>query len=80
MLAARPTTVAVPLGLFHDDHKTTHEAALRVARRRPDLEWLLYADALYRRVPGLVARQLNALRRGGPARRSSSCLRRTLSR
>jgi LmbE family N-acetylglucosaminyl deacetylase len=59
--AWRPLTVAVPLGLFHDDHKTTHESALRVARRRPELAWLLYADALYRRIPRLMDERLLAL-------------------
>jgi LmbE family N-acetylglucosaminyl deacetylase len=63
----RPATVAVPLGLFHDDHKTTHEAALRVARRRPDIGWLLYADALYRRIPRLVDERLLALGAAGAA-------------
>ena len=65
--AARPAAVAVPLGLFHDDHKTTHEAALRVARQRPRLTWLLYADALYRRIPGLVDERLRALEAAGVA-------------
>jgi LmbE family N-acetylglucosaminyl deacetylase len=60
-----PTSVAVPLGLFHDDHKTTHEAALRAASRRPRREWLLYADVLYRRIPGLVDQRLAALASAG---------------
>ena len=63
--ASRPAAVAVPLGLFHDDHRTTHEAALRIARRRPRLGWLLYADALYRRIPGALEARLTALAEGG---------------
>jgi LmbE family N-acetylglucosaminyl deacetylase len=65
IVASRPETVAIPLGLFHEDHRTTHEAALRVARRRPDIDWVLYADALYRRIPGLVERRLATLRDAG---------------
>jgi LmbE family N-acetylglucosaminyl deacetylase len=38
--ACRPDVVALPLGLFHDDHKTTHAAGLRLARRWPRLTWL----------------------------------------
>jgi len=63
--AWRPATVAIPLGLFHDDHRTTHEAGLRVARRRPDLEWLLYADALYRGITGAVESRTAALAAAG---------------
>lgn len=63
--ACRPDVVALPLGLFHDDHKTTHEAGLRLARRWPQLTWLLYADALYRRIAGLVEQRLERLRADG---------------
>jgi LmbE family N-acetylglucosaminyl deacetylase len=63
--AYRPDVVAIPLGLFHDDHKTTHEAGLRLARRWPQLTWLLYADALYRRIAGLVEERLGGLRAAG---------------
>jgi LmbE family N-acetylglucosaminyl deacetylase len=65
--ACRPDVVAIPLGLFHDDHKTTHEAGLRLARRWPQLTWLLYADALYRRIDGLVEERLARLREAGLA-------------
>jgi LmbE family N-acetylglucosaminyl deacetylase len=63
--ACRPDVVAIPLGLFHDDHKTTHEAGLRLARRWPQLTWLLYADALYSRIDGLVDERLARLRDAG---------------
>lgn len=63
--ACRPDAVAIPLGLFHDDHRTTHEAGLRLARRWPQLTWLLYADALYRRIDGLVDERLESLRAAG---------------
>jgi LmbE family N-acetylglucosaminyl deacetylase len=63
--ACRPDVVAIPLGLFHDDHKSTHEAGLRLARRWPQLTWLLYADALYRCIDGLVEERLARLRDAG---------------
>ncbi len=63
--AYRPDVVAIPLGLFHDDHKTTHEAGLRLARRWPQLTWLLYADALYRHIAGLVEERLARLGAAG---------------
>lgn len=60
----RPDVVALPLGLFHDDHILTSDAALAVARRRPDrAAWLAYADAIYRRVPNLLVERLAALER-----------------
>jgi len=60
--AASPTAVLMPLGLFHDDHRLAHSAALAVRRERPHLRWVAYADAIYRRVPGLVEDQLQSLR------------------
>jgi LmbE family N-acetylglucosaminyl deacetylase len=63
--AFRPDAVALPLGLFHDDHKTTHEAGLRLVRRWPQLTWLLYADALYRKLDNLLEERLAGLRAAG---------------
>lgn len=45
-----PDAVIIPLGLFHDDHRTTHAAGLAVARRRAEWAWFAYEDALYRRI------------------------------
>lgn len=63
--AAAPDVVAIPLGLFHSDHVLAHEAALRVRARRGGWTWLAYADALYRRLPRLLAARLAALGRAG---------------
>lgn len=54
-------TVLVPLGLFHRDHDRVAEAALVAARRQPDRDWLLYEDAIYRRLAGLLQARLAAL-------------------
>lgn len=62
---AAPDTVVMPLGLFHGDHRLTAAAALRTLRRRPDLVWLAYADAIYRRVPSLLDERVRALRAEG---------------
>jgi LmbE family N-acetylglucosaminyl deacetylase len=67
LAATTPDIVALPLGLFHSDHALAHAAALAVFRRdaTPDRIWLAYADAIYRRLPGLVADRLAHLRRDG---------------
>ncbi|AKJ26731.1 PIG-L deacetylase family protein [Caldimonas brevitalea] len=57
----RPGAVVMPMGLFHSDHTLVHEACLQVAGQRPQLLWLAYEDALYRRMPGLLQRRLLAL-------------------
>lgn len=66
LLPAYPQApVFFPLGLFHADHRLASEAALRVLARQPQRCWVAYEDALYRRIPGLVAERLGALRRAG---------------
>lgn len=66
--AADPQDVALPLGLFHSDHALVHAAMLTVLRADPARRmrtWIAYADALYRRLPGLVAARLAALAEAG---------------
>lgn len=38
---------ALPLGVYHYDHRLTTLACLSVARRRPDIRWLVYEDLPY---------------------------------
>jgi LmbE family N-acetylglucosaminyl deacetylase len=59
--ALAPDAVALPLGIFHDDHILTGDAAIDALGRRPSPTWLVYADAIYRRVPDLVERRLRDL-------------------
>ena len=40
-------TWLVPLGILHPDHRATAAAALRLARRRPELGWLVYEELPY---------------------------------
>jgi LmbE family N-acetylglucosaminyl deacetylase len=42
--------VAMPLGLSHPDHVMTAAACRHVARRKPDLAWIVYEDVIYRRL------------------------------
>jgi len=63
--AAARSTVAIPLGLFHSDHILTHRACLRVVRERPDLVWMAYAEAMYRRIDDLLDQRIAALKAGG---------------
>ena len=60
----RPARVAVPLGLHHLDHRVTHVAALHVMHVMHEIrgiQWLLYEDAIYGSVPGLVEERLASL-------------------
>ena len=57
--AFRVRTIVLPLGLFHSDHLLTHQATLLLRRRHGHCSWYLYADALYRRLPGLTERRLD---------------------
>jgi LmbE family N-acetylglucosaminyl deacetylase len=61
-------TVFIPLGLVHPDHQLTHAASLLVLRRRPDLEWFAYEDAIYRRAArDLVGERIRELAAAGLA-------------
>ena len=53
--------VLAPLGVFHSDHLLASEAALAVAQRLPDLDWHLYADAIYRRITHLFDERVEML-------------------
>jgi LmbE family N-acetylglucosaminyl deacetylase len=68
----RPSAVVAPLGLFHDDHRAVHQAALRTARRHAAPIWFLYEDANYRLIPGLTARRLSELTAEGWALHDAS--------
>lgn len=58
----RPQRIAMPLGLFHSDHRLVAQACLLAWQREPDGHlWLAYEDGLYRRLPGLVQRRLREL-------------------
>jgi LmbE family N-acetylglucosaminyl deacetylase len=43
-----PDVVAMPLGLSHPDHLMTAAACREVARRRNEVRWIVYEDAIYR--------------------------------
>lgn len=58
-------TIAIPLGLFHEDHKLAHEAALALLHSSQGKRWIAYEDALYRRIPGLAAERRAGLERAG---------------
>lgn len=62
---ARPASVLAPLGLFHSDHRLAHEACLLARERGPLTRWLLYEDAIYRRLDALAGSRLSHLRAAG---------------
>ncbi|HWT70933.1 MAG TPA: PIG-L family deacetylase [Oxalicibacterium sp.] len=58
-------TVMLPAGLFHSDHILLHQALMAIRHSHPGKMWLMYEDALYRRIPGLLQQRLSFLERGG---------------
>ena len=56
-----PSTVLLPLGLFHSDHVLASNACLQLMHGDRERQWLAYEDAMYRRLPGLVQKRLAAL-------------------
>lgn len=60
-----PDTVAFPAGLFHSDHVLVHQAMLALREKHPEKNWLMYEDALYRRLDGLLQQRLAGLLQAG---------------
>jgi len=60
-----PDAVHCPLGLFHSDHVRASDASLALIDRFARLEWRVYEDAIYRRIPGAVEARIDALRERG---------------
>ncbi len=61
----RCVSVAIPLGLCHPDHDLVHRACLQVLKTRPEIAWLAYEEAPYRRLQGLVQQRLIGLAQEG---------------
>lgn len=61
----RPNTILFPAGLFHSDHALTHDASLSMLNRYAGMTWIMYEEASYRRIPGLLQRRLADLLRQG---------------
>lgn len=55
----------LPAGLFHSDHVLLHRALIALRPGHARKRWLLYEDALYRRLPGLLQRRLAELADAG---------------
>lgn len=62
-----PSSVMLPAGLFHTDHILAHEAALLVRKDHPEINWLLYEDTMYRRIPTQLQQRLSELEQEGIA-------------
>lgn len=60
-----PTVVLYPFGLFHSDHLLVHDACVEALAIRPAETALVYEDALYRALPGLLQQRLLALASAG---------------
>jgi len=53
--------VAMPLGLFHSDHRLVHDACHALLTQFDRCPWIAYEDALYRRMSGLLQQRLASL-------------------
>lgn len=60
-----PATVLLPAGLFHSDHVLVHQAMLAVREHYREKTWLMYEEANYRRIRGLLQQRLAGLHRAG---------------
>ena len=60
-----PETLLYPLGLFHSDHRLAHAASCAAVRALPGLQPLLYEDALYRGLRGVLQQRLAELAQAG---------------
>jgi LmbE family N-acetylglucosaminyl deacetylase len=56
-----PTSVMLPLGLFHADHMLASDAGLQLMHGDRERQWFAFEDAIYRRVPGLIQKRLASL-------------------
>jgi LmbE family N-acetylglucosaminyl deacetylase len=56
-----PSTVMLPLGLFHTDHLLASDACIQLMHADRERQWFAYEDAMYRRLPGLVQKRMAAL-------------------
>ncbi|MHB8466651.1 MAG: PIG-L deacetylase family protein [Acidimicrobiales bacterium] len=65
IVAARPTSVFVPMGIANPDHVMTHDASMLVRDRHLDLAWFCYEDHGYKHLPGLLAWRVAKLFRRG---------------
>jgi LmbE family N-acetylglucosaminyl deacetylase len=61
----KPDAVLFPAGLFHSDHVLVHKAIMECCRTFPNVNWLMYEEATYRRIAGMLQRRLRDLLGGG---------------
>jgi LmbE family N-acetylglucosaminyl deacetylase len=54
-------TVLLPAGLFHSDHVLLHQILISMYAQHSERTWLMYEDALYRRIPRLLQQRLSVL-------------------
>ena len=63
--ASRPMMVLMPFGLANPDHDVTHQAAIEVRGRIPEVPWFCYEDTGYKHIPGMLAWRVAQLFRRG---------------
>lgn len=65
IIEVAPSTLMVPLGLFHSDHVLVADACLSLLRRSNDMHMSLYEEVPYRRMPGVVQDRMRVLAERG---------------
>lgn len=65
LMAERPDTLLMPMGLFHSDHVVVSDAMFALAPEHPETRWVIYEDALYRCIAGQLQGRLAALAERG---------------
>jgi LmbE family N-acetylglucosaminyl deacetylase len=60
-----PDAIHVPLGLFHADHRRASDAALMLVDSSRTWIVYVYADAIYRNLPGAIGERVARLERAG---------------
>jgi LmbE family N-acetylglucosaminyl deacetylase len=60
-----PSSVMIPLGLFHSDHINVANACLALMRRFQHVRVHAYEDVPYRTMPGTVPQRLQTIRQRG---------------
>jgi LmbE family N-acetylglucosaminyl deacetylase len=68
-----PAIVAIPLGLFHSDHRCASDAAFEAASERREMRTILYADWPYSHIDGAIPGRVSELRSRGVRLTPTGC-------
>jgi LmbE family N-acetylglucosaminyl deacetylase len=61
----KPSSILIPMGLFHSDHTMVTNACLAVMQQFEPVPMLAYEDVPYRKIPGAIQNRLRTLTESG---------------